>query len=61
MDIAIGGVPDSPSNYTVEWFKGDNTLPANQILTTSGINGEIAENIGAGGIPYTVKVTSAFG
>ncbi|MCH8231746.1 MAG: hypothetical protein IIB82_03755, partial [Bacteroidetes bacterium] len=59
VDIAIDGVPQDPSLFIIEWFKGDNTLPANKIATVSGINGEIAEGIGAGGIPYTAKVTSS--
>jgi len=58
VDIAIDGLPQDPSLFTIEWFKGDNTLPENKITTVSGTNGEIAEGIGAGGIPYTVKVTS---
>ncbi|WP_185113975.1 gliding motility-associated C-terminal domain-containing protein [Fulvivirga imtechensis] len=58
LEVVING-GDSPANYTIEWFRGQNTLPANLHTSTSGVNGERAENVEGGGIPYTVKVTNA--
>ncbi|MEN8248508.1 MAG: hypothetical protein ABFS32_06215, partial [Bacteroidota bacterium] len=59
VDISLGGIAQDANLYTIEWFKGDNTLPANQVTTTSGINGDVATDVGSPGIPYTVQVTSA--
>ncbi len=59
-DGYVAGVLQDPSALTFEWFDGDNTLPANLITTVSGINGEIAEGIANSGLPYTVRVTTAF-
>src|SRR5882762_2609727 len=49
----------SPTDFTFEWFKGDNTLPANKVLTVSGAKGETLNKVSGGGIYYTVKVTTA--
>ena len=46
---AVGGVT---AGYTFEWFKGQNTLLANRISTTS-----LATDLKSG-TPYTVKATS---
>ena len=46
---AVGGVT---AGYTFEWFKGQNTLLANRISTTSAATGLKS------GTPYTVKATS---
>ena len=59
-EIQVGGVAQNPADYTIEWFKGDNTLPSNLHTTVSGTNGNIAEKVSGGGVFYTVKVTSAF-
>ncbi len=58
--VTIGGVVQSASDFTFEWFVGQNTLPANLYSTVSGTNGSIAEKIKGGGQSYTVKATSAF-
>ena len=50
----------SPSDFTFEWFKGDNTLPANKVTTVSGAKGETLNQVAGGGIFYTVKVTTPF-
>jgi large repetitive protein len=48
----------SPTNFTFEWFKGDNTLPVNKVTTVSGAKGETLNQVSGGGIYYTVKVTT---
>ncbi len=57
---AVGAAPGlvSPTNFTFEWFKGDNTLPANLHTNVSGAKGETANVVAGGGIFYTVKVTT---
>ncbi len=55
----IGGVAQSPSNFTFEWFVGQNTLPQNLHTSVSGTNGSIAESVKGGGQSYTVRITSA--
>ncbi|MEO5602214.1 MAG: VCBS repeat-containing protein, partial [Cyclobacteriaceae bacterium] len=57
-EVQISGVPQDPSAYTFQWFKGDNTLPASAHTSVSGTNGSIAEAVSGGGVFYTVKVTS---
>ncbi|MEJ7646085.1 MAG: gliding motility-associated C-terminal domain-containing protein [Chryseolinea sp.] len=57
--VTIGGVIQPAGNFTFQWFKGQNTLPANAHTTVSGTNGSIAEKISGGGQSYTVKVTTA--
>ncbi len=59
-NVTIGGVPQNPANFTFEWFKGQNTLPANLVTTVSDVNGKTVNNVAGGGIPYTVRVTNAF-
>jgi hypothetical protein len=54
----INGILQNAADLTFEWFEGDNTLPANLITDVSGINGEIANGIAGGGLPYTVRVTT---
>lgn len=56
---ASGGTLVSPNDFTFEWFKGDNTLPANKITTVSGVKGETVNQVSGGGVYYTVKVTTA--
>ncbi|MBT1689130.1 T9SS type B sorting domain-containing protein [Dawidia soli] len=56
----IGGVPQSASDFTFQWFEGQNTLPQNAHKTVSGTNGSIAESVKGGGQSYTVRITSAF-
>lgn len=58
-DVQIGGVTQNPSAYTFEWFKGDNTLPANLHTNVSDVNGRIAQKVSGGGVYYTVKVTTS--
>ena len=50
----------SPDDFSFEWFKGDNTLPANLVATVSGVKGETVNQVSGGGIFYTVKITTAF-
>lgn len=57
--VSIGGVQQDPTNFTFEWFVGQNTLPANKHTTVSGVKGSIAEEVKGGGQSYTVKVTTA--
>ncbi|MEX2234167.1 MAG: VCBS repeat-containing protein, partial [Cyclobacteriaceae bacterium] len=57
--VELLGVPQDPAAYTFEWFVGDNTLPANAHSTVSGTNGSIAEEVGGGGVFYTVRVTTS--
>ena len=57
--VSIAGVVQDPSNFTFEWFEGQNTLPANTHTDVSGINGNIAEKVKGGGQSYTIKITSA--
>ncbi|MGK7392346.1 MAG: gliding motility-associated C-terminal domain-containing protein [Candidatus Cyclobacteriaceae bacterium M2_1C_046] len=52
---STGAVVD-PSNFTFEWYVGDNTLPENLHTITSGTNGQVADSVMGGGIYYTVKV-----
>ncbi len=55
----------SPTDFTFEWFRGDNTLAANKIPmaggpeTVSGVKGQTLNSVKGGGIFYTVKVTTA--
>ncbi len=52
----------SPTNFTFEWYRGDNTLAANKIPiaggpeSVSGAKGETLNGVKGGGIYYTVKV-----
>ncbi|MBL7846494.1 MAG: VCBS repeat-containing protein, partial [Cyclobacteriaceae bacterium] len=57
---AVGSAPGlvSPTDFTFEWFKGDNTLPANLHTNVSGVKGETANVVAGGGIFYTVRVTT---
>jgi gliding motility-associated-like protein len=48
----------SPNDFTFEWFKGDNTLPANLVTTVSGLKGETVNQVAGGGVFYTVKATT---
>lgn len=57
-DVQIGGVTQDPAGFTFQWFRGDNTLPANLHTNVSGVNGRIAEAVPGGGIYYTVRVTT---
>ncbi len=54
----VNGVLQNAADLTFEWFEGDNTLASNLISNVGGVNGEIAFGI-AGGLPYTVRVTTA--
>jgi hypothetical protein len=58
--MATGIAPGliSPTNFTFEWFKGDNTLPINKVTTVSGAKGETLNQVSGGGIYYTVRVTT---
>lgn len=56
--VEVSGITQDPAAYTFQWFKGDNTLPANSHSNVSGTNGNIAENVSGGGVFYTVKVTT---
>ncbi len=58
-DALIGAVVQNPAAFTFQWFKGDNTLPANLHNTVSGVNGQVANKVSGGGVYYTVKVTTA--
>jgi large repetitive protein len=58
-NVFIGGVQQNPADFTFEWFKGQNTLPANLVSTVSDVNGKTVNQVAGGGIPYTVKVTNA--
>jgi hypothetical protein len=58
-NVTINGVAQDPANFTFEWFKGQNTLPANKHTTVSGVQGSIAEKVAGGAQSYTVKVTTA--
>ena len=58
-NITINGVAQDPANFTFEWFKGQNTLPANSHSAVSGVKGSVAEKVAGGGQSYTVKVTTA--
>ncbi|HEY0744740.1 MAG TPA: gliding motility-associated C-terminal domain-containing protein [Chryseosolibacter sp.] len=59
-NVTVGGVPQNPADFTFEWFKGQNTLPANLQTDVSDVNGKTVNKVAAGGIPYTVRVTNAF-
>ena len=59
-NVTIGGVAQNPADFTFEWFKGQNTLPANKVTTVSDVNGKTVNQVAGGGIPYTVRVTNAF-
>jgi CHU_C Type IX secretion signal domain len=56
----VGGVLQNPAGFTFEWFKGQNTLAANKVTTVSDVNGKTVNQVAGGGIPYTVRVTTAF-
>jgi hypothetical protein len=58
-DVFIAGVAQNPSAFTFEWFKGQNTLPVNKVATVTDVNGKTVNQVVGGGIPYTVKVTTA--
>lgn len=58
-DALIGGVTQNPSNFTFEWFEGDNTLPANLHTDVSDVNGREADKVKGGGLYYTLRVTTA--
>lgn len=55
-DALVAGVIQDPALYTFEWFRGQNTLPGNLHVTTSGVNGRIATLVKGGGLSYTVRV-----
>jgi len=54
----LNGVAQPASDYTFEWFEGQNTLPANQILAPRlmGTNNQIVDAIKASGQSYTVRI-----
>jgi hypothetical protein len=54
----VSGVVQDPATITFEWFKGQNTLPANLVSTVSGTNGQTVNKVAGGGIPYTLKITT---
>ncbi len=56
----VGGVLQNPAGFTFQWFKRQNTLPANLVATVSGVNGQQVNQVAGGGIPYTVKITTPF-
>ncbi|MBL7851976.1 MAG: VCBS repeat-containing protein, partial [Cyclobacteriaceae bacterium] len=57
---AVASAPGltSPNDFTFEWFKGDNTLPANLHTNVSGAKGETANVVSGGGVFYTVRATT---
>lgn len=57
--VSIGGVPQPTTDFTFEWFVGQNTLPINAHTLVSGTNGSVAEDVKGGGQAYTVRATSA--
>ena len=57
--VTINGVPQPASDFTFEWFVGQNTLPVNAHTTVSGTNGSIADKVKGGGQSYTVRATNA--
>jgi hypothetical protein len=59
-EVTIGGVAQPASDFTFEWFKGQNTLAANKVNTVSDVNGKTVNQVAGGGTPYTVRVTNAF-
>ncbi|MTI38634.1 FG-GAP repeat domain-containing protein, partial [Fulvivirga lutimaris] len=54
------GTVGNPADYTIEWFRGSNTLPAN-LHTNTSADGTQAFAVEDGGIPYTAKVTDVNG
>lgn len=56
-DAVINGVVQNPADFTFEWFEGQNTVTPH-MGGTSGVNGQIAENIKGGGQAYTVRITT---
>ncbi len=56
--VAAGTGLTNPTDFTFEWFEGDNTL-APTLTSTSGTNGEVLEQVKGGGLYYTVRVTTA--
>ena len=58
-EASIGGIIQNPADFSFEWFRGDNTLPANLHTTVSGVNGQQADKVTGGGEFYTVKITTA--
>lgn len=58
-EIQVAGVAQDPSAYTIEWFRGDNTLAASLHTDVSGTNGMIAERVPGGGQFYTLKITTS--
>ncbi|MGC3945184.1 MAG: gliding motility-associated C-terminal domain-containing protein [Chryseolinea sp.] len=57
-NVTINGIAQDPANFIFEWFKGQNTLPANKHTTVSGVQGSVAEKVLGGGQSYTVKATT---
>jgi hypothetical protein len=56
---AVGTGLISPTDFTFEWFKGDNTLAVNKVTTVAGLRGETVTQVPGGGVYYTVKATTA--
>jgi gliding motility-associated-like protein len=56
-DAVINGVVQNPADFTFEWFEGQNTVTPHA-GGTSGVNGQIAENVKGGGQAYTVRITT---
>ncbi|WP_420581479.1 gliding motility-associated C-terminal domain-containing protein [Reichenbachiella sp.] len=46
------------TDFTFTYYTGSNTIPANQILTTSGTQGEVAQLLSAGNYLVTAEETS---
>jgi hypothetical protein len=55
---ASAGTLVSPTDFTFQWFKGDNTI-APALTTVTGAKGETLNKVSGGGVVYTVKVTTA--
>jgi hypothetical protein len=56
-DATFNGAILDPADFTFEWFEGQNTTTPHT-GGTSGINGQIAENVKGGGQAYTVRITT---
>lgn len=59
-DALLGGLTQPVTDYTFEWFKGQNTLAANQLPATqlSSPNHEVASKLEGNGQVYTVRITN---
>ncbi|QSE96780.1 T9SS type B sorting domain-containing protein [Fulvivirga lutea] len=55
-----GGGPEDPNNFTIRWFRGDNTLDSNEHFDVSA-DGSQAFNVPGGGVPYTAQVVDVNG